>query len=171
MVAFITSFLALVVLCGLIFLYGKRRPVGTPITWGEAIIGGTVVFFVFFLAYGIVPDTFLKWADGKSLNWRSDSHGIPAGPLNIIMSNTAENHYFSASKNVFFPDGVTFFGRGRVIVTKQAIRDIIAANIYIVFLGVNIYLWGAWQKRGKKAADKAALEPTSSYGRPIVKKA
>lgn len=169
MVAFITSFLALVVLCGLVFLYGSRRPVGTPTTWGEAIVGGTVVFFIFFLAYGIVPDTFLKWADGKSLNWRSDSIGIPAGPLNLLLSG--EGHYYSEKANVFFPQGVTFFGRGRVLVTKQAIRDILAANIYIVFLGINIYMWGAWQKRGKKAADKAALEPTSSYGRPIMKKA
>jgi hypothetical protein len=70
-----------------------------------------------------------------------------------------------------FPEGITFGGRGRIIVTKQAIRDIIAATLYIVFLGANMKLWKLWQVRGKKAAAKAAIEPVSDYGRPLVKRA
>ncbi len=171
MVAFIGSFLALVSLVVAVFAYGSRRPVGTPVTWGEAIIGATVVFWVFFLAYGIVPHQFLTWADGKSLNWRSDSIGIPLGPFGSLLPGKTSNNFFSAEKNVMFPNGITFGGRGRVIVTKQAIRDIIAATLYIVFLGANMKLWVLWQSRGKKAAAKAAIEPVSAYGRPLVKKA
>jgi hypothetical protein len=40
-----------------------------------------------------------------------------------------------------------------------------------VLLGTQMKLWVAWQKRGKKAAEKAAIEPVSAYGRPLVKKA
>lgn len=170
-VAFYGSTLALIVSIGLVMAYGRRRPVGTPVTWGEAMVGAIILFWLMFLAYGIVPDAFVKWADGQSLNWRNDARGIPAGPLQSIMNEKWENHWYSQSRNVFFPDGITFFGRGRVIVTKETVRDIIAANIYIVFLGAHIYLWTAWQKRGKKAAELAALEPKSSYGRPLVKKA
>jgi hypothetical protein len=167
-VAFFASLLALVVLVALPFGYGKRRPVGTPVTWGEAMAGSLYVFFVMFWAYGIVPHQFLAWADGP-LKWRADAYGIPVGKLRELIGKK-ENHWYSYKSNTLFPNGVTFFGRGRVLLTKVAIRDIVAANLYIVFLGAHIKLWTAWQNRGKKAAAKAALEPTSSYGRPLVKK-
>ncbi len=171
MVAFLGSFLALILLVAAVFAYGGRRPVGTPVTWGEAIMGATVIFWIFFLAYGIVPHQFLSWADGKSMNWRSDSIGIPLGPFGSLLPGKTSNGWFSAERNVMFPDGIAFGGRGRVIITKQAIRDIIAATLYIVFLGANMKLWVAWQNRGKKAAAKAAIEPVSAYGRPLMKKA
>jgi hypothetical protein len=170
-VAFLGSLLALVVLVAAVFAYGSRRPVGTPVTWGEAIVGAAVVFWIFFLAYGIVPHSFLSWADGKTLNWRSDSRGIPLGPFGSLLPSKTNNSFLSAERNVMFPDGITFGGRGRVIVSKQSIRDIVAATIYIVFLGANMKLWKLWQNRGKKAAAKAAIEPVSAYGRPLVKKA
>ena len=171
MVAFLGSFLALIAFVAAVFAYGSRRPVGTSVTWGEAIVGATVVFWIFFLAYGIVPHSFLSWADGKTLNWRSDSIGIPLGPFGSLLPGKTANGFLNADRNVMFPDGVAFGGRGRIIITKQAIRDIIAATIYIMFLGANMKLWVAWQNRGKKAAAKAAIEPVSAYGRPLVKKA
>ena len=73
MVAFFASLLALVVFTALPFGYGKRRPVGTPITWGEAVGGARHLFFVMFWAYGIVPHQFLTWADGP-LNWRANGN-------------------------------------------------------------------------------------------------
>ncbi len=73
---------------------------------------------------------------------------------------------------MLFGDGITFFGRGRVLISKETIRDILAANIYIVFLGAQIKIWADWQNRGKKAEAKLKAIPTSStYGRPLVKKA
>jgi hypothetical protein len=58
----------------------------------------------------------------------------------------------------------------------RALRDIVATMIYIVFLGVNTWMWIAWQKRGTakpKAAPAAATpEPagTSAFSRPVTKK-
>lgn len=168
MVAFIASLLATVIFVALPFAYGKRRPVGTPLTWGESMGAALYLFWAMFWVYGVVPHQFLSWADGP-LKWRSDAIGIPAGPLKAFLPKV-ESHYYSYKTNSLFPQGVTFFGRGRVIVSKEAVRDFLAANIYIVFLGAQMKLWVAFQKRGQAAAKKAALEPVSSYGRPLVKK-
>jgi hypothetical protein len=151
MVAFVASLIAFLGGTALVMLYGKRRPPGTPLTWGEAMIGAVVVFWLMMLGYAIVPNQWLTWADNE-LGWRKDAFGIP--------------NPFGKS---FFEDGITFFGRGRVLVTKEAIRDIIAIVIYGVVLGMNIFLWAQWQKRGQKK-EQPALE-TSQYGRPLVRKA
>ncbi len=171
MTAFIASLLALLACCGLVAQYAKRRPVGTSVTWGEAMIAAVFLFGVMFLAYGIVPHQFLNWADSE-LQWRPDRNGIPAGPLSYLLPDDISNHWFSSAKNVFWPDGITFFGRGRVTIHKETVRDIIAANLYIVFLGGQIKMWSLWQNRGKvaEAKAKAAIEATSTYGRPLVKK-
>jgi hypothetical protein len=170
-VAFYGSLLALIASVGAIMAYGKRRPIGTAVTWGESIAAALILFWIMFLAYGIVPDVFLKWADGQSLNWRSDSVGIPAGKLHDFLSKDADNFWYNHENNVLFPKGISIGGRGRILVSKQTVRDILAANIYIVFLGAHMKLWAMWQRRGKKAAELAKLEPTSSFGRPLVKKA
>jgi len=70
-VAFIVSLLLTVAMVAPIFPYAKRRPVGTPLTWGEAMLGATYVFFIIFWIYGVVPHQFLTWADSE-LNWRPD---------------------------------------------------------------------------------------------------
>ncbi len=51
--------------------------------------------------------------------------------------------------------------------TKQAVRDIIAAGIYIVFLVIQIVMWLQWQKRDQKKPGRDEL--TSAYGRPLVR--
>ncbi len=163
--------LALVVTVGAIWAYGKKRPLGTPLTWGEAMVAGLVLFWVFVLAYGIVPDTFLKWANGNTMNWRSDIKGVPIGPLGRLTPKSWESNFFSHSKNVLWPEGIDFGGRGKVTITKQTIRDIIAATLYIIFLGIHGFMWTGWQRRGKKAAELKALETSSTYGRPLVRKA
>jgi hypothetical protein len=168
-VAFYGSFLALIVSVGLVMAYGKTRPVGTPVTWGEAMIGSIVLFAIMVLAYGIVPDVFIKWAD-KDLQWRSDAVGIPAGKLHDLLPTRLANHYYNHQRNVLFPDGITFMGRGRIKISKEQIRDVIAATLYIVFLGAHMKVWVLWQNRNKKAAELAKIEPASSFGRPLVKK-
>src|SRR5438045_9752445 len=83
------------------------------------------------LAYGVVPDQWLRWADNR-LVWRSDK-------LLLAVS----------SKGVKFGDAAkTFGGTGRILITYQALRDMIAAGIYIVMLGVQIALGAMLQKRG-----------------------
>ena len=42
-------------------------------------------------------------------------------------------------------------------------------GIYVFFVGLNVFMWGWWQKRGKKVASTEVA--TSTYGRPLVKKA
>ena len=61
-------------------------------------------------------------------------------------------------------------GRGRIIVSFQALRDIIAATIYILFLVAQAWLWIAFQKRGRQAATTEVAR-TSTFGRPVVKRA
>jgi len=63
-VAFTTSCVVLVLLTAIGLSFMGRRPVGTPLTWGEAMVAAVFVFFVMFWAYGVVPHFWLAWADG-----------------------------------------------------------------------------------------------------------
>lgn len=139
MVAFLTSLVITVGITVAVMAYGKRRPVGTPITWGEAMFGSMVVFLAIFLIYGVVPHQWLAYADNE-LGWRKDK--IVMGPGD------------------FFDKALPF------TLTYEAIRDFIAVGIYVVALGVQIALWAMWQNRGKS---KPKEIPTSAFGRPLVK--
>jgi len=163
MVAFLTSLVIVVVITVAVMQYGKRRPVGTPLTWGEAMFGAAVVFFAIFLIYGVVPHQWLAYADSE-LGWRSDKVGIPTGPLGVVFGHT-ENTLFSNEGNVLFPEGVPLMN-GYFVITAQAVRDVVAAGIYIVALGLQMWLWSKWQNRGKV---KPKEIPTSAFGRPLVK--
>jgi hypothetical protein len=143
MVAFLTSLVVTIGLTGGFMAYGRRRPVGSPLTWGEAMAASMVVFFVIFLAYGVVPHQWLAWADNE-LGWRKDK--IFAGPAGV------------ETKSLGFDIPLT--------ITYQTIRDVIAAGIYIVFLGAQIALWSLWQNRGKT---KPKEIETSAFGRPLVR--
>lgn len=145
MVAFIFSLLVTFAMIGIVLLVGKRRPPGTPLTWGEAFVAAAFVFLLLLLAYGIVPNQWLLWADNE-LGWRKDT-------------------FF------FGDDGIAFFGRGRVIIPQEVVRDIIATVIYIVFLGVQGFMWTWWQRRGKNAEERSKKQLTSAYGRPLVRRA
>jgi hypothetical protein len=65
---------------------------------------------------------------------------------------------------------------GQIEFSGRAARDIVAMMIYIFGLGVNTWMWIAWQKRGsakpKPAAAAATPEPagTSAFSRPVTKK-
>ena len=76
MVAFVFSCIVLIVAVVIPMRYAKRRPVGTPLTWGEAMVAALYVFFVMFLAWGIMPHQWLTYAD-NALQWRKDKVGIP----------------------------------------------------------------------------------------------
>ena len=59
-------------------------------------------------------------------------------------------------------------GWSPIRINYVVVRDLIAVSIYLVFLGGNIWMWAAWQKRGEKQnADKAPER--STFGRPLVK--
>lgn len=122
MVAFVFSVLATILACAVIPWYAKRRAPGTPLSWGEANIAALYVFFVMFLAWGIMPHQWLTYAD-NDLQWRRDK--ILLGPGDII-------------------DKLPF------TMTYEVIRDLIAVGIYGITLGGMIALWAMWQNRGKE---------------------
>ena len=146
MVAFALSILVTVALVGVILAYTKRRPVGTPVTWGEAMFGAMIVFFGMFWIYGVVPHQWLAWADNE-LNWRTDK--LFVGPGGILRAQ---------AQGGSFPFTITYV----------VIRDIIASGIYVVAVGGQVALWMIWQNRGKKAEAAEAVE-LSSFGRPLVR--
>ena len=157
MTSFLVSLLVTGFMVAVIVFVGKRRPRGTPVTWGEAFVGSVWVFALFLMIYGVVPDQWLRWADG-GLKWRSDSIGIPVGPF----------HFLGNDENVLFGDGITFYGRGRILVSKEVLRDLIASTFYIIFGLGQIFLWLWWQRRGTGKPATPELE-TSAYGRPLVR--
>ncbi|MFZ9398725.1 MAG: hypothetical protein ACO28Q_09115, partial [Ilumatobacteraceae bacterium] len=81
--AFIFSLILTLALTGLALWYGKRRPIGTPVSWGEAMLGATYAFFVMFLAYGVVPHQWLVHVQNE-LGWQSDK--MLYGPGDIFKS-------------------------------------------------------------------------------------
>ena len=151
MVALLVSTLALIAGIALVFAVGRRRPPGTPVTWGEAFLGGTFIFAMFLLAYGIIPHQWLTFADNQLL-WRPDKLMLGISGDGVKLGAAAKG----------------LSGTGRIIVNAQAVRDMVAAGIYIVFLVIQVYLWSAWQKRGRKAPE---VELSSRFGRPVMRKA
>jgi hypothetical protein len=160
-VAFIVSLLITGAMIATLILVARRRPVGQPLTWGEAFVAATFVFALLFVAYGVVPHQWLAWADGE-LAWRKDFLGVPVGPLTFI------GNLDGGDAHTVLEDGISFGGRGQVLITKEAVRDIIASLIYVVFLVMHALGWLWWQRRGARAAQKPELE-TSAYGRPLVR--
>jgi len=146
-VAFVASLLITLALVAFIVPLAKRRPVGTALTWGESMAAAIYVFFTMFWIYAMVPHLWLTWS-GNELNWRPDK--LLTGPWGILKTQTAG-------------------GWNPISLNYQVIRDIIAVLIYVVALGMNMYLWAWWQNRGKRAAAVPEIA-TSDYGRPLVKK-
>jgi hypothetical protein len=167
--AFVFAILLTGAMAGIIYLWARRRPVGAPLSWGEAYVGGLFVFVFFLVLYGVLPNQWLQWCDGP-LKWRSDKVGIPAGPIGWFLQN---NHkylgFIPYQKGVFWPHGITFFGRGKLAFNAQDLRDIVATLIYGIAITGQMKGWLWWQARGKARAATPEL-PTSAYGRPLVKK-
>ena len=151
MAAFVSGLVVLALGIAAAMYVGHRRPIGTPLTWGEACLAATFGFGLMILAYGIIPHQWLNYADNELL-WRPDRI--------LVGISTSGIKFGDAAKAIG--------GSGRILVSYQALRDIIAAVIYIVFLSGQVVLWSIWQKRGRS---KGALEPTSRFGRPVIRRA
>jgi hypothetical protein len=130
-----------------------------PATWAQCILGAMFVFFMMTLAYGTVPHEWLNFA-GSYLNFSKATYVVREGQL---------------------PGNMPPFD-----IPKAAFVDAVAAGMYIVFLGLNVYLFAAWQKRkvaepASEEAVDATAEPAgrfarlrrrekrvSAYGRPVT---
>ena len=144
--AFLFSFILSTVLAFMVIPYAKRRPKGTPISWGEAMLAAVYTFAVFFLAFGVVPHQWIDHSD-KNLQWTKSK--VVYGPFDLLKPKALGGH---------FPFTIPY----------ESIRDIIVVVIHVYFFGLMIFLWGFWQKRGQTTSKEVA---TSTYGRPLVKKA
>jgi hypothetical protein len=143
-VAFITSMALGLLGFGAGIFYGKRRKVGAPLSWGEAMVAATFVFLMAFWWYGVVPNTFLAWADNE-LGWRSDKFLIQSG------------------QEIF---GISFLD-SPTNVTYIVVRDILVMGVYGLGVALHLFGWAWWQDRAKA---KPAVVPASRYGRPLVRK-
>jgi len=145
--AFLVSFLAAIGLTLLAIPYGKRRPVGKPCSWGEAMLGSAYAFFTMFVAFGVVPHQWIDHAD-KNLGWSKDK--VIYGPGGILKPQSAG-------------------GWNPITLQYEAVRDIVVVVLHVIFFGLLIFIWSWWQKRGQ-AKPSTEIE-TSTFGRPLVKRA
>ena len=153
MAAFVRSMIILFLGVAFCMYVGARRPIGTPLTWGEAMVAGSFAFGLMLLAYGIVPHQWLNYADNELL-WRPDKLLVGISSGGVVWGNDAKS----------------LGGTGRILINYQAIRDIVATVLYVVFLGGQMYLWSIWQKRGRKKPGDVE-EARSRFGRPVLRKA
>jgi hypothetical protein len=148
-VALVLSILIAVLGVVVIMVIGKRRPVGAPLSWGEAMVAAVLGFALMFWVYGVVPHQWLAYTENE-LAWRSDV--ILVGPS---LPFTGEEGFLA----YFLPFSVS----------AQTVSHIGAVTIYGIVLGVNIWVFAWWQDRAKKAKARDELEAVSDYGRPLVK--
>ncbi len=142
MIAFATSLLIALAGNAAVLLYSKRRPVGAPLSWGEAMAASVFAFVLFNLWYGVVPHQWITLADSE-WKWRSDR--FVYGPWGIFEANR------------FLPFTLTYV----------VLRDLVVLGIYGLGLTLHVYHWAQWQDRAKP---KAEVVPTTSYGRPLARK-
>src|SRR5918996_1648348 len=72
MVAFITEVVIGVLGVVAVILYGRRRPIGAPLSWGQAMLAATYAMFMFFWWYAVIPHQWLTWASAE-LGWTVDN--------------------------------------------------------------------------------------------------
>lgn len=145
-VAFLFSFFLATFGALAVIPYMKRRPKGTPTSWGEAMLAATYVFGLMFVAFGVCPHQFIDHAD-KELGWTK----------NLIIYGPGD---------IFKPQALG--GNFPITMSYEAIRDIVVIVIHLWFFGLMIFLWSKWQKRGDGTPSTEVA--TSTFGRPLVKK-
>ena len=78
MVAFVTALLIGLAGCAAVLIYGRRRPVGAPLSWGEAMAAAMFAFLMFFWWYGVIPHQWIDWAD-RELVWSKSKFLVQHG--------------------------------------------------------------------------------------------
>ena len=145
-VAFLFSFFLATFGALIVIPYSKRRPKGTPTSWGEAMLASVYAFGVLFVAFAVCPHQFIDHAD-KNLHWNKAK--ILYGPFGILKPTALGGS---------FPMTIPY----------EAVRDIVVVLLHVYYFALVMFLWSYWQKRGTKKTAEVAM---STYGRPLVKKA
>ena len=148
--AFVNSVLAMAVMTAMVILYAPMRPVGTRLSWGEAFVAAVFAFLFMAVGYGVVPD---QWID-LAAYWGWDDSTRTIADDDAVWGWVA--------------DVFTWFPFNKWQVNYIHIRDIVIVVIYGVAIGLNVVLWSLWQRRGE---EKVAIEPTSEFGRPLLREA
>jgi hypothetical protein len=144
--AFLFSFVLSTVMAFAAVPYAKRRPKGTSVSWGEAMLGSVYVFGVMFIAFGVVPHQYIDYAD-KNLGWSKSL--VIYGPFDLLKPKVLGGN---------FPFTATY----------EAVRDTVVVLIHVWYFGLILFLWKVWQGRGDAKPGTAIA--TSTYGRPLVRK-
>ena len=146
MVALVVSTILAALMCFGVIAYAKRRSAEDPMTWGEAMLFSSAIFFIMFVAWGIVPHQWLTLAENE-WSFREDRIFNAWGVLEPI------------SQGGWFPFNITY----------RVLSDSVAALIYIVTLIPMVKHWNTWQSRGSIDSSKSEIQK-STYGRPLVRK-
>ena len=52
--------------------YGRRRPVGAPLSWGQGMLAATYAMLMFVWWYAVIPHQWLTWSSNE-LGWTVDN--------------------------------------------------------------------------------------------------
>lgn len=127
----------------------RPQPADHKASWAACYLGAVGTFALMALAYGVVPHEWMEFANGY-LQW----------------GDTSKFLFRSNQEMLFFPWNWPFN------FDYPALRDIVVSGIYVVLLGLNIFLFAKWQDRKKVADEAPAVEETapakrSRFGRPL----
>jgi hypothetical protein len=137
----IWSLLLMAIGLAIAFWLMRRPKPNRPATWSECMAGAVGVFALMTLAYAVIPHEWITFSD-KYLQWDTTHFVVRSGQEITFVK---------------FPFDVN----------QQAVRDVVAATIYIVFFGLNLFLFVKWQERGKVADTAPAQPKMSRFGRPL----
>lgn len=129
----------------------RPRPADHKATWAECYLGAVGAFALMGLAYAVVPHEWMTYANGY-LQW----------------GDTGKFVWRSGQDMLFFPWHWPFN------FDYPALRDVVVSGIYVVMLGLNLFLFVKWQDRKRVAEPAAAAAETtpakrSRFGRPLRK--
>jgi hypothetical protein len=120
----------------------KRPKPNRPATWAECMAGAVGVLALMTLAYAVIPHEWITFSD-TYLRWDTTRFVVRSG------------QEFAFVK---FPFNID----------QQAVRDVVATGLYVVFAVVNVMLFSMWQKRGQVDDTVVAETPkVSRFGRPL----
>jgi hypothetical protein len=144
-----STLITIVMLVPILVMLRRPKP-DRPTTWAQAMAGSVYVFALMLLVYAVIPHEWITFADNY-LQWGKDKY--------VIKSTTAIP--FWESQNWPFS------------IDMQAVRDIVAVGIYLVFFAGNIALFVLWQDRKTRTEDeeeKPVVVGRSRFGRPLKAK-